>query len=92
MLVPFIIILILIVLVMATAKKFNVSATVPLAVALVMYAVFQLFAKGIIRVDDGQIEKALSMGSMAMILDIVVAVVIYIQAFIWMKQKSSRSK
>lgn len=92
MLVPVIVILVLMALIKATAKKLNVSSTVPLAVSIGMYVVFVLLAKGIIRVDEGQIESVLSGVAIAIGLYVAVAAVIYIQAYIWMKRKSKQQK
>ena len=92
MLIPVIIGLILIALVMATAKKFNVSATIPLGIVIAMYVVFVLAARGIIPVAREQFQMILRNDLAAIGLYGVLAAVIYFQAHVWMKQKSSRSK
>ena len=92
MLVPVIIILVLIALVAATAKKFKVSSTVPIGISIAMFVVFVLAARGIIPVAKEQFQMILSKDLTAIAMYGAVAAMIYVQAYVWMKQKSSRSK
>jgi len=92
MLIPVIIVLVLIALIMATAKKFKVSGTIPLAIAIAMFGVFVLAARGIIPVAKEQFQMILSNDLAAIALFGALAAVIFFQAYVWMKQKASRSK
>lgn len=93
MLVPVILIIILAALIKSTAKKFDISSTAPLVVSIGIYIVFVLASKGVIQVQEDQINSVLSGVSKAILLYVGVAAVIYIGAFIWMKiQSSSRKK
>jgi hypothetical protein len=92
MLVPVICVIILAGLIKRTAKKLDVSATPPLVVAIGIYVVFVLAARGIITVEEGNIQSALSGVGMAILLYVAVAAVIFIGVFIWMKIQSSSRK
>ena len=92
MLIPVIILLILIALVMVTARKFKVSIKLPLLISIGMYGVFFLAASGVIPVAKEQFQLILSKVPTAIAIYAAVAAMIYIQAYIWMKQQSSRSK
>jgi uncharacterized membrane protein (Fun14 family) len=92
MLVPVILIIMLAALIKKTAKKLDVSATPPLVVSVGIYVVFVLAARGIITVEEDQIQSVLSGVLTAIGLYVAVAVVVYIGVFIWMKIKSSSRK
>jgi len=59
---------------------------------MVMFAVFVLAARGIIPVAKEQFQMILRNDLAAIVLYGALAAVIYFQACVWMKQKSSRSK
>jgi len=92
MLIPVILILILAALVTMTAKKFRISPITPLMVSIGMFVVFVLAGRGVISEHEDQFQSVLKGVSLAILLYIVVAVIIYIMAFIWMKKQASRSK
>lgn len=92
MLIPLLVLLILIALVMATAKAFKVSFKTPLAISIGMYVFFVLAAWGIIPVAKEQFQMILSRDLTAIAMYGAVAALIYFQALIWMKQKASQSK
>ena len=92
MLVPVILVLILSALIKGTAKKFNISPTTPLVVSIGMFVVFVLAARGVIPVHEDQLQSVLKGVSLAILLYVGVAAIIYIMAFIWMKKQSSSPK
>ena len=92
MLIPVVIGLILIALIMATAKYFNVSSKLPLSISIGMYMVVVLAAIGIIPVAREQFQLILSIVPIAIGVFAAVAAVIFFQAFMWIKHQSSRSK
>ena len=81
MLIPVVIGLILIALIMATAKYFNVSSKLPLAISIGMYMVVVLAAIGIIPVAREQFQLILSRVPIAIGVFAAVAAVIFFQAF-----------
>jgi len=92
MLIPVVVVLVLMALIMATAKYFKVPSKLPLAISVGMYAVFFLAASGVIPVAREQFQMILSKVPTAIAMYAAVAAMIYFQAFIFMKQQSSRSQ
>jgi uncharacterized membrane protein (Fun14 family) len=92
MMIPLITMLVLIALVMATAKTFKVAFKLPLTISVGMYAFFVLAASGVIPVAREQFQMILSKDLTAIAMYGGVAALIYFQAFYWMKQKASLSK
>jgi hypothetical protein len=90
MLIPLVVGLVLIALIMATAKIFKVSSKLPLAIAIGMYGVFVLAALGVIPVAKEQFQMILSKVPTAIAIYAAVAAVIFFQAFMWIKHNSSR--
>lgn len=89
MLVPVIFILILSVLINRAAKKLNTSSAAPLMVSILVYVVFVVATRDVIRVQADEIAMGIFL---ATLMYIVVAAAIYAGAFMWMKKKSSPPK
>ena len=90
MLIPLVIGLVLIALIFATAKYFQVPSKLPLVIAICMYGVVVLAGLGVIPVAKEQLQMILSKVPTAIGLYGALAAVIYFQAFMWMKHQSSR--
>lgn len=89
MLVPIIFVLILSVLINRAAKKFNTSSTAPLMVSILVFIVFVVATRGVIRVQADEIATGIFL---AILMYVVVVAAIYAGAFMWMKKKSPPPK